>query len=73
MPYPALVLRTIGGILDFYFFSGPEPESVVKQYTSLVGLPFMPPYFSLGNFFNTRIRFQKILFFNTLLWGWLTG
>jgi len=48
MPYPALVLRTIGGILDFYFFSGPDPVTVVEQYTSLVGFPFMPPYFSLG-------------------------
>ena len=49
MPDPqALVLKTLGGILDFYFFSGPEPETVVKQYTSLVGRPFLPPYFSLG-------------------------
>lgn len=48
MPNPALVLRSIGGIFDFYFFSGPEPESVVQQYTALVGLPAMVPYWSLG-------------------------
>ena len=73
MPNPGLVFKTIGGVLDFYFFSGPEPESVVKQYTSLVGLPFMVPYFSLGllkmklNFFFLKlklIQFEKIKAFN---------
>ncbi|CAF0715427.1 unnamed protein product [Brachionus calyciflorus] len=47
-PNPALILRSIGGIFDFYFFSGPTPESVAQQYTSLVGHPIMIPYFSLG-------------------------
>lgn len=47
-PLPALVLRSIGGIFDFYFFSGPKPEAVVQQYTSLVGHPIMIPYYSLG-------------------------
>jgi maltase-glucoamylase len=46
--YPALILRSIGGIFDFYFFSGPTPEAVVQQYTSLVGYPIMIPYFALG-------------------------
>lgn len=27
-----LIYRTIGGILDFYVFMGPEPENVVQQY-----------------------------------------
>jgi alpha-glucosidase (family GH31 glycosyl hydrolase) len=48
MPYPAMVLRSIGGIFDFYFFSGPTPETVVQQYTALVGHPVMIPYFALG-------------------------
>lgn len=47
-PNPALILRSIGGIFDFYFFSGPEPEAVIKQYTGLVGYPIMIPYFALG-------------------------
>lgn len=47
-PAPALILRTIGGIFDFYFFSGPTPESVVQQYTALVGNPIMIPYWALG-------------------------
>ncbi|XP_078266999.1 sucrase-isomaltase, intestinal [Rhinoraja longicauda] len=47
-PTPALTYRTIGGILDFYMVLGPTPEEVVKQYTSLIGRPFLPPYWSLG-------------------------
>ena len=47
-PYPTLTIRTIGGVFDFYVFSGPEPESITQQFTSLVGRPFMLPYFGLG-------------------------
>ncbi|XP_046544792.1 LOW QUALITY PROTEIN: sucrase-isomaltase, intestinal-like [Haliotis rubra] len=47
-PLPMLIYRTIGGILDFYMFLGPEPESVVQQYTQVIGRPYMPPYWSLG-------------------------
>lgn len=47
-PTPAITYRTIGGILDFYVFLGPTPESVVQQFTEVVGRPFMPPYWGLG-------------------------
>lgn len=40
--------KTIGGVLDIYMFAGPTPESVIRQYTSLVGKPFLPPYYALG-------------------------
>ena len=43
-----LTYRTLGGILDFYVFSGPSPLQVVEQYVSLVGRPTMPPFWSLG-------------------------
>ncbi|XP_041660826.1 maltase-glucoamylase, intestinal [Cheilinus undulatus] len=47
-PTPALTYRTLGGILDFYMVLGPTPESVVQQYTALIGRPVLPAYWSLG-------------------------
>jgi alpha-glucosidase (family GH31 glycosyl hydrolase) len=44
----SLMYRTLGGVLDFYIFSGPNPESVIQQYANLIGTPFMPPYYALG-------------------------
>ena len=36
IPSPGLIYRTTGGILDFFFFFGPEPESVVQQFTEVI-------------------------------------
>ena len=47
-PKPAITWRTIGGILDFFVFVGPEPKDVVKQYTLLIGFPELPPYWAFG-------------------------
>ncbi|XP_021000662.2 lysosomal alpha-glucosidase [Parasteatoda tepidariorum] len=47
-PAPAVTLRTIGGILDFFVMLGPKPDNVISQYTGLIGRPFMIPYWSLG-------------------------
>lgn len=47
-PGPAITWRTIGGILDFYVFLGPDPASVVKQYVDVIGHPAMPIYWALG-------------------------
>ncbi|XP_065063012.1 lysosomal alpha-glucosidase-like [Rhopilema esculentum] len=47
-PKPAITFRTVGGILDFFFFMGPTPNDVIQQYTDLVGKPIVPPYWSLG-------------------------
>ncbi|KAF8898025.1 glycosyl hydrolases family 31-domain-containing protein [Gymnopilus junonius] len=40
--------RMIGGVLDFYFLSGPTPTSVIEQYGALVGLPTWQPVWGFG-------------------------
>ncbi|XP_032896705.1 lysosomal alpha-glucosidase-like [Amblyraja radiata] len=47
-PTPALTWRTIGGILDFYIFMGPDPNSVIQQYLEVIGLPSMVSAWGLG-------------------------
>ena len=40
--------RLIGGTLDFYFFSGPTPQSVIEQYGGVVGLPTWQSAWAFG-------------------------
>uniref|UniRef100_H2ZBD5 alpha-glucosidase n=1 Tax=Ciona savignyi TaxID=51511 RepID=H2ZBD5_CIOSA len=47
-PMPALTYRSVGGLMDFYIFTGPSPEAVVSQYTETIGRPYMPPMWALG-------------------------
>ena len=44
----SLTYKTIGGVFDLYFLAGPDPKSVMEQYTRLVGRPYLPPVWALG-------------------------
>ena len=41
--------RTIGGIIDYYIIVDNSPEEVLKNIQFLLGIPSLPPFWSLGN------------------------
>lgn len=44
----SLTYNILGGMLDFYVFTGPTPEEATQQYHAVIGLPAVPPYWALG-------------------------
>jgi len=59
-PTPAITYRTIGGILDFYYFMGPTPSGVISQYTDTIGTSFLPSYWTLGFHLCRQVLFNNI-------------
>ena len=43
-----MTYKVVGGALDFFIFIGNSPADVVRQYTQLIGRPYLPPRWSLG-------------------------
>jgi alpha-glucosidase (family GH31 glycosyl hydrolase) len=62
LPPYSLNYRTFGGILDIYIMEEESPEKLIQAYTSLIGLPYFPPYWSLG-----IIYFIQLIFFFNLV------
>uniref|UniRef100_A0A914EEX1 P-type domain-containing protein n=1 Tax=Acrobeloides nanus TaxID=290746 RepID=A0A914EEX1_9BILA len=47
-PGPHMIYRTIGGELEIFYFPGPKPEDVIKQYEQVIGKPMLPAYWAFG-------------------------
>ncbi|KAK1057199.1 hypothetical protein LTR12_013002 [Friedmanniomyces endolithicus] len=54
-----LEYNTLGGVLDFYFMSGPSPVQVAQQYSEVVGKSAMMPYWGFG-FHQCRYGMQDV-------------
>lgn len=61
-----LQYRAIGGIFDFYFYTGPSPKDVVQQYVSSIGLPAMQQYWTFG-FHQCRWGYNNISALETVV------
>ncbi|GME99654.1 unnamed protein product [Ambrosiozyma monospora] len=44
----SLTWRSLGGIIDLYFYAGPTSKEAISQFVSSIGLPALQPYWSLG-------------------------
>ncbi|KAF3930608.1 Alpha-glucosidase [Dactylella cylindrospora] len=43
-----ITYKVVGGVLDFFVFTGDTYEDVTRQYQQVSGFPQLPPYYSLG-------------------------
>lgn len=45
-------------LMDYYFFYGPSPKQILKQYTALTGQASLPPKWSFGSWMS-RISYKS--------------
>lgn len=53
--------RMLGGVFDFYFFSGPSDAEVIAQHGAIVGYPFMPPAWGFGFHLCRWVKISLVL------------
>ena len=53
-----LNFKAIGGILDFFMFSGETADEVLMQYHQVIGTPYFPPFWALG-YHQSSWRYNK--------------
>lgn len=58
--------RAIGGSIELYFFSGPSPKDVIKQYQHVIGYPAMQQYWTLG-FHQCRWGYDTVEEFTSMV------
>ena len=51
--------KTIGGIIDYYIVVDVSPEEVLKDLRFLLGIPTLPPFWSLG-FHQSRYGYKNL-------------
>ncbi|OKL62330.1 putative alpha/beta-glucosidase agdC [Talaromyces atroroseus] len=55
-----LEYNIIGGVLDFYFLSGPAPADVARQYAGVVGTPTQQSYWTYG-FHQCKYGYRDVM------------
>ena len=64
-----LNFKAIGGVLDFFMFSGETADEVLRQYHKVIGSPYFPPFWALG-YHQSSWRYNKTQDLDDVLSGY---
>ena len=54
----SLIHKTIGGIIDYYIIYGESPDEINRSINFLLGIPTLPPFWSMG-FHQSRYGYKN--------------